>query len=58
MVVQVNGKLRDRIDVAPDISEDDAVALALASPRVMEDLHGAAPTRIVARPPRLVNVVR
>ena len=28
MVVQVNGKLRDRIDVTPDVSESDAVALA------------------------------
>ena len=33
MVVQVNGKVRDRIDVAPDISEPDAIALALASAR-------------------------
>jgi leucyl-tRNA synthetase len=58
MVVQVNGKLRDRIDVAPDISESDAVALALASARVVEDLGGQEPGRIVARPPRLVNIVR
>ncbi len=40
MVVQVNGKVRDRIDVAPDISEPDAIALALASARVTEDLDG------------------
>jgi len=58
MVVQVNGKLRDRIDVAPDISEPEAIALALASARVAEDLKGTEPARIVARPPRLVNVVR
>jgi leucyl-tRNA synthetase len=57
MVVQVNGKLRDRIDVDPDVSESDAVALALASDRVVEDLHGGEPSRIVARPPRLVNIV-
>jgi leucyl-tRNA synthetase len=57
LVVQVNGKLRDRIDVAPDISELDAVALALASPRVSNELAGREPSRIVARPPRLVNVV-
>src|SRR3984957_17140240 len=57
MVVQVNGKLRDRIEVAPEISEDDAVALALASERVAADLEGQEPKRIVARPPRLVNIV-
>jgi leucyl-tRNA synthetase len=58
MVVQVNGKLKDRIDVAPDISEADATALALASVRVIDELQGAEPSRIVARPPRLVNIVR
>jgi leucyl-tRNA synthetase len=57
MVVQVNGKLRDRIEVAAEISEDDATALALASERVRTQLAGNAPRRIVARPPNLVNVV-
>jgi leucyl-tRNA synthetase len=58
MVVQVDGKLRDRIEVDPDIPEADATALALASPRVIEELGGAEPRRIVARPPRLINIVR
>jgi len=58
MVVQVDGKVRDRIEVAPDISDEDAVAAALGSPRVAEALGGSAPSRVVARPPRLVNVVR
>ena len=58
MVVQVNGKVRDRIEVAPDISEEDATRLALASERVAGALDGAEPARVVARPPRLVNVVR
>jgi leucyl-tRNA synthetase len=58
MVVQVDGKLKDRMDVAPDISESEAIALALASSKVTADLDGREPSRIVARPPRLVNVVR
>jgi len=57
MVVQVNGKVRDRIEVNARISEADAVAAALASPKVVEVLGGAAPKRVVARPPKLVNVV-
>jgi len=57
MVVQVNGKVRDRIEVAPDVSEDEAVRLALASPPVVEALGGAPPSRVIARPPKLVNVV-
>jgi leucyl-tRNA synthetase len=57
MVVQVNGKLRDKVEVSPEITEADAVALTLALPKVSEALAGREPQRVVARPPRLVNVV-
>jgi leucyl-tRNA synthetase len=57
MVVQVNGKVRDRIEVSPDITEEAAVAIAAASERVSGALGGAQPARVVARPPRLVNFV-
>jgi leucyl-tRNA synthetase len=57
MVVQVNGKVRDRIDVAPSISAADAEALALASPKVQEQLAGGPPKKVIARPPKLVNIV-
>jgi leucyl-tRNA synthetase len=57
LVVQVNGKLRDRIEVTPDIAGPDAEALALASAKVIDALAGRAPKRVVARPPRLVNIV-
>jgi leucyl-tRNA synthetase len=58
MVVQVDGKVRDRIEVSPDIDEAEAVRVALASERVRAELGGAEPARVIARPPRLVNVVR
>ncbi|MHB8439938.1 MAG: leucine--tRNA ligase [Acidimicrobiales bacterium] len=58
MVVQVDGKVRERIEVAPDISEEEARKLALASARVVESLGGVQPSRVIVRPPRLVNVVR
>ncbi len=57
MVVQVNGKLRDRFDVDPGISEAEATALALAAPKVVEALADREPTKVIIRPPRLVNVV-
>jgi len=57
LVVQVNGKLRDRLEVDAGISEADAEAAALASPKVIEVLDGAAPKKVIARPPRLVNIV-
>jgi leucyl-tRNA synthetase len=57
LVIQVNGKVRDRIEVAPDVSEEDAERLALASPLVVGALAGAEPRRVIVRPPRLVNIV-
>jgi leucyl-tRNA synthetase len=57
MVVQVNGKLRDKLEVSPDITEVDAEAAALALPKVQESLAGRTPQRVIVRPPRLVNIV-
>ena len=57
MVIQVNGKVRDRVDVAADVSEDEAVSLALASERVQAYLDGGEPRKVIARPPNIVNVV-
>jgi leucyl-tRNA synthetase len=57
LVVQINGKLRDKIEVSPEITEADAEAMALASPKVVESLAGRTPKRVVARPPKLVNIV-
>jgi leucyl-tRNA synthetase len=57
MVVQVNGKVRDKLDVSPDISEAEAQEIALRLPKIVEALAGREPQRLIARPPRLVNVV-
>jgi len=57
LVVQVNGKLRDKLEVPASASEADVVAAALASPKVSSQLDGRQPRRVVARPPSLVNVV-
>ncbi|HWE67357.1 MAG TPA: leucine--tRNA ligase [Acidimicrobiales bacterium] len=57
MVVQVNGKLRDKIQVDPAIGEAEAEAVAVTSPKVIDALGGRTPQRVVVRPPRLVNLV-
>jgi leucyl-tRNA synthetase len=57
MVVQVNGKVRDRIEVAPTITAEDAESMALASPKVQEHLGAGGPKKVIARPPKLVNIV-
>ncbi|MFF4194943.1 leucine--tRNA ligase [Nonomuraea sp. NPDC001831] len=55
-VVQVAGKVRDRLEVAPDISEDELRALALASDKVAGYLQGT-PRKVIVRAPKLVNIV-
>ena len=57
MVVQVNGKVRDRIEVAADASEEDCLAAANASEKVRAQLDGAEPRKVIVRPPKLVNFV-
>ncbi len=56
-VVQVNGKVRDRLEVPPGIGDDDLRALALAAPGVTRTLAGATVRTVIVRAPRLVNVV-
>ena len=56
-VVQVAGKVRDRLEVAPSIGEDELRELALASGSVMAALEGRGIRTVVVRAPKLVNVV-
>jgi leucyl-tRNA synthetase len=56
-VVQVQGKVRDRLEVAPDIAEDALRELALASPNVQRILDGRGVRTVIVRAPKLVNVV-
>ncbi|MGI5274582.1 leucine--tRNA ligase [Nonomuraea sp. CA-218870] len=55
-VVQVAGKVRDRLEVSPEIGEDELRALALASEKVRAHLPGE-PRRVIVRAPKLVNIV-
>jgi leucyl-tRNA synthetase len=56
-VVQVRGKVRDRIDVAPDIDDAALREKALASEAVQRALEGRGVRTVVVRAPRLVNIV-
>jgi leucyl-tRNA synthetase len=56
-VVQVAGKVRDRLEVPPTIGEDELRALALAAPGVVKALGGAGIRTVVVRAPKLVNIV-
>ncbi len=56
-VVQVDGKLRDRLDVSPDATEEELEAAARALPSVGRAVGDAEIARVIVRAPRLVNVV-
>jgi len=57
IVVQVNGKVRSRITVVADATEDEVKQTALADPRVQEYTQGKALKKVVVVPKKLVNIV-
>ena len=57
LVVQVNGKVRDRITVPAGISQEQARETALASESVQKYLDGSAPRKVIVVPGKLVNIV-
>ena len=57
IVVQVNGKVRDRLMVPAEIAEEQVVAMAKASDRVREYFDGKTIRRIIYVPGRLLNIV-
>jgi leucyl-tRNA synthetase len=57
LVVQVGGKLRDRLEVDAGLTETDAVKAALASDKVRAALNGRGPSKVIYVPDRLINLV-
>ena len=56
-MVQIDGKLRDRVEVDAGIPEKALRETVLASPKVQEHLAGREIVRVVVVPGRLVNIV-
>ena len=57
LVVQVNGKVRDRIEAPAGISEDQARELALASPAVQKWFEGKQVRKVIFAGGKLINIV-
>jgi leucyl-tRNA synthetase len=56
-VIQINGKIKERIEVPPTITDAEIEALALAHPTIAAELNGATPKKVIARAPKIVNIV-
>jgi leucyl-tRNA synthetase len=57
LVVQVNGRVRDRFEVPAGLSDDELAERAKASPRIQAYVDGKKVTRTIVVPGKLVNVV-
>jgi leucyl-tRNA synthetase len=56
-VIQVNGKVRGKLEVAADVSDADLEALALGDANVQRAMDGKDARRVIVRAPKLVNIV-
>lgn len=56
-VVQIQGKVRARLEVSPDVSDADLQAAAMADPDVVRAIDGREVRRVIVRAPKLVNIV-
>jgi leucyl-tRNA synthetase len=57
LVVQINGKVRDKLEVPADVTEEQARTLALEAPGVKRHLDGQKPVKVIYVPGKLVNIV-
>jgi leucyl-tRNA synthetase len=57
LVVQVNGKVRDRVRVQVGTDEDHVRQLALSLPRISGLLNGQSPRKIIYVPGKIINIV-
>jgi len=56
-ILQVNGRIKDRIDVSPNISDADLEKLAMDNSEIKAAIAGATITKVITRAPKLVNIV-
>ena len=56
-ILQINGKIKDRIEVSPNISDGELEKLAMANPEIAAAISGATISKVITRAPKLVNIV-
>jgi leucyl-tRNA synthetase len=56
-VIQVNGKIKERLEIPPNITEDEMRALAMSQASVIEAIASQNIKVVVVKPPKLVNIV-
>jgi len=56
-IFQINGKIKSRVDISPDISDADLQAMAMSDGAVKAELGSQTPTKIITKAPKFVNIV-
>ena len=56
-IFQINGKIKSRVDISPDISDADLEKMAFADEAVIAELAGAQPKKVITKAPKFVNIV-
>jgi leucyl-tRNA synthetase len=56
-IFQINGKIKSRVDISPDISDADLEKMAFADAAVIAELAGAQPKKVITKAPKFVNIV-
>ena len=56
-IFQVNGKIKNRVEVSPTISDKELEDMALSDSAIKDELNGVAPKKIVTKAPKFVNIV-
>lgn len=57
LIIQINGKVRDKIEIQAGLSQDKAKEISLGSPKIKEWLKGGEPKKIIFVPNKLINIV-
>ncbi len=56
-IFQINGKIKSRVDISPDISDAALEAMAMNDPAVQAELSGQSPKKVITKAPKFVNIV-
>ena len=56
-IFQINGKIKSRVDISPEISDTELEAMAMNDPAVQAELSGQSPKKVITKAPKFVNIV-
>ncbi|MFM8694446.1 MAG: class I tRNA ligase family protein, partial [Actinomycetota bacterium] len=56
-IFQINGKIKSRVEVSPDVTDEALEKMALSDPAIVSDLGGVNPKKVITKAPKFVNIV-